>query len=128
MDDAKSSREAASKGPTVLHIRFCSLSNIELQVAFRGTSPDVATIFHTWEYGRFMVEITSGERNFIERIKALNFLGGSFSNRDNVRTTLIQFSRREGQPQHLKRCFSSRTDPFIFISIEPLLDWSNETS
>ena len=28
---------------------------------------------------------TSGERNFIERIKALVFFGGSFSNRDDVR-------------------------------------------
>ena len=54
-------------------------------------------------------------------------LGGSFSNRDNVRTP-IQF-RREGQPSILKGDFSSRTDPFIFTSIEPLLlDQSNETS
>ena len=31
---------------------------------------------------------TSGERNFIEVIKALNFLGGSFSNRDNLRAKI----------------------------------------
>ena len=41
-----------------------------------------------------------------------NFLGGSFSNRDNVRDD-----------------FCSRTDPSIFISIVPvLLDRSNEAS
>ena len=47
---------------------------------------------------------SSGERNFIERIKAnqgSNFLGGTFSNRDHVRTP-IQF-RRESQLQHLKK-------------------------
>ena len=27
-----------------------------------------------------------GERNFIERMKAIHFLGGSFRNEDNVRT------------------------------------------
>ena len=42
---------------------------------------------------------TSQERNFIEGIIAPIF-GGSFSNRDNVRTP-IQF-RRESQPHHLK--------------------------
>ena len=56
-----------------------------------------------------------------------NFLGGSFSNRDNVRAP-IQF-RRESQPQHLKSWFISRTDPSIFISVAPvLLERSNEAS
>ena len=51
----------------------------------------------------------------------------NFSSRNNVRTQ-IQF-RRERQPNILKDDFSSRTDPSIFTSIEPLLlDWSNETS
>ena len=44
-----------------------------------------------------------------------NFLGGSFSNRDNVRAS-IQF-RREIQPQSiLKDDFSWRTDSSIFTS------------
>ena len=46
---------------------------------------------------------TSGERNFTEPIKATNFRGGSFSNRDNVKAP-IQF-RRKRQSQHLKRWF-----------------------
>ena len=57
-----------------------------------------------------------------------NFLGGNFSNRDNVRAP-IQF-RKERQPKHLKRDgFSSRADPSIFTSIAPvLLDPQNKTS
>ena len=41
-----------------------------------------------------------------------NFLGGSFSNRNNVRTS-IQF-RKERQPQHLKRRFFVRNRPIHF--------------
>ena len=56
-----------------------------------------------------------------------NFLGGSFSNRENVRIP-IQF-RRESQPQYLKRSFFLKKRPIIFTSIAPvLLDWSNKTS
>ena len=52
-----------------------------------------------------------------------NFLGGSFSNRDNVKAS-IQF-RTERQPQH---DLSSRTDPSIFTLVAPmLLEQSNET-
>ena len=48
-----------------------------------------------------------------------NFLGGSFSNRDNV----LKVKR------WLKNDFSSRTDPSVFTSIAPvLLDRSNGTS
>ena len=59
--------------------------------------------FHTWLYGRF-IEIKSNlRRKKLHRMnQGSNFLGGSFSNRDNVRSP-IQF-RRESQPQHLKRC------------------------
>ena len=56
-----------------------------------------------------------------------NFVGGSFSNRDNVRAP-IQF-RIETQPQYLKDDFFSRTDPPTFTSTAPVfLDQSNETS
>ena len=80
----------------------------------------MTTVFHTWGHGRF-IEIQSSLRskNCHRTNYSPNFLGGSFSNRDNVRPP-IQF-RREGQPQHLKRYFFSRTDPFILTSIKPLL-------
>ena len=47
-----------------------------------------------------------------------NFLGGSFSNRDNVRVP-IQFIR-ESQPQHLKICF--------FLKIRAIHFYINSTS
>ena len=64
----------------------------------------MTAVFHTWPYGRF-IEIQSNlRRKKLHRMnQGSNFLGGSFSNRDNVRAP-IQF-RRESQPQHLKRCF-----------------------
>ena len=43
-----------------------------------------------------------------------NFLGGGFSNRENLRAP-VQF-RRVSQPQHLKRRFFLRIDASIFIS------------
>ena len=99
-----------------------------LVLATRSTSPHMATVFHTWTYHRF-IEIQSNlRRNKLHRTnQGSNFLAGSFSNRDNVRAP-IQF-RRESQPQHLKRCFSPRTNPSIFTSIAPVfLDRSNETN
>ena len=48
---SQGSREAASEGPTVLHIR----------VATRAISPDMTTVFHAWAYGRF-IEIQSNLR------------------------------------------------------------------
>ena len=70
---------------------------------------------------------TSGERNFTERIKALIFL-------DAVLAIEIMYEPQSNleervNPGILKDGFSSRTDPPIFTSIEPvLLDWSNKTS
>ena len=60
------------------------------------------TVFHAWMYGRF-IEIMSNLRKKKPHImnKGSNFLGGTFSNRDDVRAP-IQF-RRESQPHHLKR-------------------------
>ena len=73
------------------------------QVATRGTSPKMTTVFHVWPYGRFIIEIKSNlRRKKLHRMnQGSNFLGGSFSNKNNVRAP-IQV-RREGQPQHLKR-------------------------
>ena len=89
----------------------------QFQVATRSTSTDMTTVFHAWLYGRF-IEIQSNlRRKKLHRTnQGSNFLGGSFSNRDNV-TAPIQL-RRESQPQ-----------PSIFTSIAPvILDQSNETS
>ena len=70
---------------------------------------------------------TSGERNFIERIKAPIFL-------DAVLAIEIMWEPQTNVEEKvnssiLKYYFSSRTDPSIFNPIEPvLLDRSNETS
>ena len=65
---------------------------------------------------------TSGERNFIEQIKApiSNFQGSFKEPQYNLEETV--------NPSILKDDFSSRTDPSIFTSIKPvLLDYSNKT-
>ena len=48
---SKSSREAASERPTVLHICFGSLSNTP--VTARSTNSDMATVFHARLSDRF---------------------------------------------------------------------------
>ena len=60
------------------------------------------TDYDAWSYGR-VIEIKSNfSRKKLHRTnEGSNFLGGSFSNRDNVRAP-IQFGR-ESRPQHLKR-------------------------
>ena len=70
-------------------------------------------IYHAWPYGRF-IEIKSNLRGkkIHTTILRSNFLGGSFSNRDNVRAP-IKF-KREGQPQHLKRLFFLKNRPIHF--------------
>ena len=59
-------------------------------------------VFHAWSHGK-VIEIQSNLRR--KKLRRTNQdsirLGGSFSNRDNVRAPM-QF-RRESQPQHLKR-------------------------
>ena len=71
--------------------------------------------------------VTSGERNFIERIKTPIFL-------EPVLPIEIlqepQYNLEDKvKPSILKDDFSSKTDPFIFTSIAPVLfDRSNETS
>ena len=57
-----------------------------------------------------------------------NFLGGSFSNRDNVRVTQSNLEAKVNLCI-LKDDFPSRTNPSIVTSIAPmLLDLPNETS
>ena len=103
-------------------------------VAYHQAS--MTTVPHTWPCGRF-IEIQSNlRRKKLHRTnEGSNFLGGSFTNRDNVIAT-IQFRRKshhpattQPPPSILKEDFSSRTDPSIFSSIAPVfLDQSNETS
>ena len=83
----------------------------------------MATVLHAWRYGRFIEIQNNNRRKKLHRTnQGSYFLGGSFSNRDNVRAP-IQF-RGESQSQHIY----SRTDPSIFTSIAPvLLDLSNKT-
>ena len=83
---------------------------------------------HGQPIGRFIEIQRNLRRKKLHRSnQGSNFLGGSFSNKDNVRAQ-IQF-RRESQPFILKDYFSTRIGPSIFTSIAPvLLDWSNETS
>ena len=73
----------------------------------------MATLFHTWQYGK-LIEIQSNlRRKKLHRTNlGSNFLDRSFSNRDNARVT-IQF-RRESQPQHLKRGFYLKNRPIHF--------------
>ena len=98
----------------------------QFRVATRSTSLDMTTVFHGRPYGRF-VEIQSNlwNKKVHRTNQGSNFLGGSFSNKDNVRDP-IQL-RIESQPQHRKDDFSSRTDASILMWITPvLLDWSME--
>ena len=66
-----------------------SVAYPEFQVATRSTSPDMTTVFRTWSYGRF-IEIQSNLRRkkLHRKNQGSNFLGGSFSNRDNVRAPI----------------------------------------
>ena len=101
---------------------------LTIQVATRGSSPNVTTVFHAWVYVRFIEIQRNLRRKKLPRMNyGSNFYGGSFSNRDNERAP-IQF-RRESQPQHLERWFFFKNRPIHFISIAPvLLDRSNKTS
>ena len=79
----------------------------------------MATVFHTIPYGRFIELKSNLRRNTLHRTnQGSNFLGGGFSNIDNVRAP-TQFKREE-QPQHLKRYFSSRKVASIFTYIAPV--------
>ena len=95
-------------------LEYPSLSYIQqFQLATRSTSPDMTTLFHAWQYVRF-IEIQSNLRSnkIHSRNQELSFLGGSFSNRGNARLP-IQFWR-ESQPQHLKRWLFLNNSPIRF--------------
>ena len=70
----------------------------------------MTTIFHIWPYGRFIeVQRNLRRKKLHGTNQGSNFLGGGFSNRDNVGAS-VQFGRESQLQQHLKRYFSSRTD------------------
>ena len=83
----------------------------QFQLATRITSPDITTVFHAWPYDRFIEIQNNLRRKKLHRTnQGSNFLGGTFSIRDNLRAHI---HRRESQPSILKDDFS-RTDPSIF--------------
>ena len=88
----------------------------------------MTTVFHTGPYARFIeIHATSGERNFIGRIKAPIFLGAV------IEIEIMQQSQsnleEEVIPSILKDDFHSRIDLSIFTLIAPnLLDQSSKTS
>ena len=92
----------------------------------------MTAVFYIWAYGSF-IEIQSNlRRKKLHRTDySSNFLGSSFSNRDNVRIP-IQF-RREVQPQHFKRCFFLKNRPIHFhifwvkSDMTAILKWGENT-
>ena len=76
----------------------------QFQVATRSTSPDMTRVIHAWLYSRF-IEIQSKLRRKKNQTpnQGSNFLGASFSNRDNIRAPIQ--SRKESQPSILNIIF-----------------------
>ena len=73
----------------------------------------MTTVFYAWLYGRFIEIQSNFRRKKLHRTnQGSNFLGGSFSNRDNVRAP-IRF-KRKSQPHHLKRLFFLKNRPVHF--------------
>ena len=73
----------------------------------------MTTVFHAWLYGRFIEIHRNLKRKKLHRTnQGSNFLGGSFSNKGNVRDP-IQF-RREGQPLESENMIvpQEQTHPF----------------
>ena len=61
----------------------------QFQIATTSTSLDMTTVFHTWLYGRFIGILSNLRGKKLHRTtQGSNFLGGSFSNRDNVRAPI----------------------------------------
>ena len=98
------------------------------QVVARGTSPDMTTVFQARSIGRFIeINLTSEERNFIERIKAVIFmkLGLAMQKMEEAQLNLEE----KDSPSILKDGFCSKRALSIFILKAPWLsDQSNETS
>ena len=80
----------------------------------------MTTIFHAWPYGRFIEIQRNLRRKKLHRTNQdYNFLGDSFSNRDNEEP---QSNLEEKlNPSISKDDFSSRTNMIIFTSMVPML-------
>lgn len=75
----------------------------------------MTTVFYARSYGRFTHKKNNFKQKKLNRInQGFNFLRGSISDIDNLRT-FITFGR-EKQSQHLKRCFFTSKKPSIFKS------------
>ena len=73
----------------------------------------MTTVFHKSLHGRFLEIKSYLRRQKLHKTnQGSNFIGGSFSNRDNVRAP-IQF-RRERKSQHLKQRFFFKKRPIYF--------------
>ena len=90
--------------------------------------PDKATVFSAWSYHKFTeMQSNLGRKKLDRANQGPNFLGGSFSIGDNLR--LQSSLELKVNPSILKNDFTSRTNPSIFTSIEPVLLYrSIETS
>ena len=85
----------------------------QFQVATRRTSPYMTPVFQAQLYHRFTEIQSNLERKKLHRTnEGSKFLGGKFSNRDNVKIP-NQF-RQKSQPQHLKRWFFHKNKPIHF--------------
>ena len=96
----------------------------QFKVAATSTNPDMAAVFHVLLYGRFMEIHSNLRRKKLHRTnQGSYFLGGSFSDRGNVRAP-IQFGR-ESQPQHLKIQFFLKNRPIHFLVKQNQLSFSS---
>ena len=82
----------------------------------------MATVFHAWPFDRF-----TEMQNFIERIKASNFLEAVLA--IQIMSEPESNLQKKVNPRILKGDFPPRTDPSIFTSIAPVLsDCPNKPS
>ena len=93
-----------------MHIRFCSLSNNSKWQ--RGAPAQNDSHIPCMGYGTFIEMLSNFRRKKLKNDQSSKILGGSFSNKDNMKSA-IQF-RRESQPQHLKKRFFLKNRPIHF--------------
>ena len=120
---AKVSGEAANERLIVLHICFYSLSDIS---KYQLGAP--SQILQQYFMEGCMVDFIEIESNLRKKElhitnQSSNFLGGTPSNRDNVRDS-VQF-RWERESQYLRRWFFFKNRPIHFIES---VDWSIKAS
>ena len=87
MSWVKSSWKAASEGPTVPNIRFCSLSNLSKKNV-RDASQDPTMVFHKSLYGWLFKEEHTVDERLPIIIKAQIFLAAVLTIRNNSRAAI----------------------------------------